>query len=188
MGLGGQKSHLFEATQGNVTFERFFSLGEYLRVISESCPPSVELRFTFLMHDPSEQVVEAVVDALKEKQDPEEFRRFDMRHKATVTLFETVDCRGAVGLKRWRGMGHSRRYFQGDGAALARQRASKLLEKSAGKKFGYDADKDFKRNEAAVASINTWLKIKVRHSRGTKKARHFARNNYGGIIARHLVA
>ncbi len=112
-----------------------------------------------LMRDPSEQVVEAVVDALKEKQDPRAIPA--LRHVAQgnydaflkLSIAEAQLASGdGEGFVTLGGI------LKGDGAPVARQRASELLEKSAGKKFGYHAEKDLQQNGAAVANIESWLK------------------------------
>ena len=112
-----------------------------------------------LMRDLSDQVVEAVVDALKEKQDARAVPA--LRHAAQgnydaflkLSIAEAQLASGdGEGFVTLAGI------LRSDGASLARQRASELLEKKAGKKFGYDAGKDLQQNGAALASIESWLK------------------------------
>ncbi|MGE5307290.1 MAG: metal ABC transporter permease [Alphaproteobacteria bacterium] len=112
-----------------------------------------------LMGNPSEQIVEAVVNALKERKDAAAIAA--LRHAAQgnydaflqLSIAEAQLASGdAEGFVTLAGI------LKGDGAPVARQRASELLEKSAGKKFGYNADGDLRQNGAAVASIETWIK------------------------------
>jgi hypothetical protein len=61
--------------------------------------------------------------------------------------------------------------LQSDDAGLARQQANALLEKQAGKQFGYQADKDVKQNGPALSRIEAWLKSEAKtfHWDGTTR-------------------
>ena len=127
-----------------------------------------------LMHDPSEQVVEAVVDALKEKQDARAIpalRRVAQGNYDAFLKLSIAEAQLASG--DGDGFVTLAGILKGDGAPLARQRASELLERSAGKKFGYNADKDLQQNGAAVASIDTWLKNESKTLKWDGKASAF---------------
>jgi zinc/manganese transport system permease protein len=112
-----------------------------------------------LMHNPSEQIVEAIVGALKEQKDPEAIAA--LRHAArqdydAFLKLSIAEAQVAAGDND--GLFTLASILKGDGAPLARQRASELLEKSAGRKFGYNADADHKQNGAALESVEAWLK------------------------------
>lgn len=112
-----------------------------------------------LMRNPSEQFVEAAVEALKERKDPAAIPA--LRHAAQsnydaflkVSIAEAQLAAGDAG-----GFDTLAAVLKGDGAPLARRRASELLDKGAGKGFGYNADRDSQQNGPAIASIQAWLK------------------------------
>ena len=48
--------------------------------------------------------------------------------------------------------------LKSDGASLARQEASELLEKQSGSRFGYQIDKTVTENKPALQKIDGWWK------------------------------
>ena len=125
-----------------------------------------------LMENPSEQIVEAVADDLKERKDAAAIAalryaargNYDAFLKLSIAEAQLAsgDAEGFVTLAG---------ILKGGGAPFARQRASELLEKSAGKKFGYNADRDLRQNGAAVASIELWIKNESKTLRWDGKPR-----------------
>jgi hypothetical protein len=111
------------------------------------------------MRNPSEQLVEAAVAALKKQKDPRGVPA--LRHVAQAKYdaflkLSIADAQLALGDRD--GFYTLFTVLKTDGAPLARQQASELLEKGAGKKFGYMAEANARQNGAALAAIEAWLK------------------------------
>ena len=114
-----------------------------------------------LMANPSEQIVEAVVDALKEQKDPgtvPALRHAAQQNYDAFLKLSIAEAQIAAGDDQ--GFFTLAAILKEDGAPLARQRASELLERSAGRKFGYNSERDVQQNAAAVASVEAWLRDK----------------------------
>jgi zinc/manganese transport system permease protein len=112
-----------------------------------------------LMRNPSEQIVEAVVGALKNQKDRRALPALRHAAQANYDAFlklAIADAQLALGDRD--GFATLVAILKSDGAGLARQQASDLLEQRAGRKFGYQPDRDARQNNAALTSIEAWLK------------------------------
>jgi hypothetical protein len=63
--------------------------------------------------------------------------------------------------------------LKSDDAGLARQQANALLEKQAGKQFGYQADRGVKQNAPALSRIDAWLNSEAKTLRWDAATRRF---------------
>ena len=112
-----------------------------------------------LRRNPSEQIVEALVEVLKHQNDPGAVAVLREAAKANYDSFLKLSIAQAqLELGDREGLATLLAILKSEGAGLARQQANDLLEKLSGKKFGYQAEKDIQQNGSALASIDAWLK------------------------------
>ncbi len=111
-----------------------------------------------LRRNPSEQIVEALVEVLKHQNDPGAVAALREAAKANYDSFLKLSIAQAqLELGDREGLATLLAILKSDGAGLARQQANDLLEKLSGKKFGYQAEKDAQQNASTLASIDAWL-------------------------------
>ncbi|TMB68610.1 MAG: HEAT repeat domain-containing protein, partial [Deltaproteobacteria bacterium] len=104
------------------------------------------------------QVIEATVEALAKQKDPRAIPALQRAARGPYDSFLKLSIAQAqVALGDREGLATLVSVLKSDGAALARQQASDLLERVAGKKFGYQSDKDVRQNSAALARIDAWV-------------------------------
>ena len=111
-----------------------------------------------LMRNPSEQIVEAAVEVLKKQNDPRAVSA--LRHAAQGnydSFLKLSIAQTQLALGDRQGFSTLVAILKSEGPGLARQQASDLLEKLAGKKFGYQAEKDIQQNGTVLATIDVWL-------------------------------
>ena len=111
-----------------------------------------------LMRNPSEQIVEAAVEVLKRQNDPRAVPA--LRHAAQGNydgFLQLSIAQAQLALGDGQGFLTLVAILKSEGPGLARQQASDLLEKLAGKKFGYQAEKDIHQNGTTLATIDAWL-------------------------------
>ena len=131
-----------------------------------------------LMRNPSEQIVEAAVDVLKKQNDPRAVPALQHAAQGNYDSFLKLSIAQAqLALGDRGGFSTLINILKSDGAGLARQQASDLLEKLAGKKFGYQAEKDVHQNSTALASIDAWMNSEGKALRWDAKAGQFRAPN-----------
>jgi zinc/manganese transport system permease protein len=114
---------------------------------------------TLLERTKSEQVVEAIVEALGKQQDPRAIP--SLRHAAQKNYDDFLKysiARSQLALKDPQGFDTLIKILKDDEGGFARQEANELLETKAGRKFGYHPDQPVAANRAAVEKIETWWK------------------------------
>ena len=122
----------------------------------------------------SHQAVEATVEALAKQKDPRAIPALQRAARGPYDSFLKLSIAQAqVALGDREGLATLVSVLKSDGAALARQQASDLLEGVAGKKFGYQSDKDVRQNSAALARIDAWVNSEGKTVRLDAKARQF---------------
>jgi zinc/manganese transport system permease protein len=107
----------------------------------------------------SEQVVEAIVEALGKQQDPRAIP--SLRHAAQKNYDDFLKysiARSQLALKDPQGFDTLIKILKDDEGGFARQEANELLETKAGQKFGYRPDQPVAANRAALEKIETWWK------------------------------
>ena len=120
------------------------------------------------------QVIEATVEALAKQKDPRAIPALQRAARGLYDSFLKLSIAQAqVALGDREGLATLVSVLKSDGAALARQQASDLLEGVAGKKFGYQSDKDVRQNSAALARIDAWVNSEGKTVRLDAKARQF---------------
>lgn len=130
-----------------------------------------------LMRNPSEQIVEAAVEVLKNQNDPRAVPALQHAAQGNYDGFLKLSIAEAqLVLGDREGFSTLVAILKSESPSLARQQASELLEKLIGKKFGYQADKDVQHNGAALASIDAWLKGEGKRLSWDARAGQFRRS------------
>ncbi len=110
-----------------------------------------------LKRNPSEQVVEAAVEVLKRQNDAVARTALRAAAQENYDGFLTLTIAQAqLALGDKEGLSTLLTVLKSDGPGLARQQASDLVEKLAGKKFGYQSDRGAAQNSEALARIAAW--------------------------------
>ncbi|TMA09434.1 MAG: hypothetical protein E6J89_12965 [Deltaproteobacteria bacterium] len=107
----------------------------------------------------SQQVVEATVEALRKQKDPRAvpfLRRAAQEEHDDFLKLSIAKAQLALGDPQ--GFATLIQVLKSDGASLARQEASELLEKQSGSRFGYQIDKTVTENKPALQKIDGWWK------------------------------
>jgi zinc/manganese transport system permease protein len=131
-----------------------------------------------LRRNPSEQIVEALVEVLKHQNDPGAVAVLREAARAAYDSFLKLSIAQAqLELGDREGLATLLAILKSDGAGLARQQANDLLEKLSGKKFGYQVEKDIQQNGSALASIDAWLKSDGETLRWDAKSGQFRAQN-----------
>jgi len=127
--------------------------------LREMRDPKITLALTdLLMRNPSERVLEAALELLKSQNDPSAVPALQHAARGDYDAFlKLAIAQAQMSLQDRDGLATLVAILKSDGAGLARQQASDLVEKLAGKKFDYQADKGAKENSAALARIDAWL-------------------------------
>ena len=110
-----------------------------------------------LQETKSEQVVEAVAEALGKQKDPRAIPALNAAAKTPYDDFlklTIAQAQLAVGDRQ--GFATLIAILKNDEAGFARQQAIELLEKQSGQKFNYDAQKTVAENQAAIKKIDEW--------------------------------
>ncbi len=111
-----------------------------------------------LMHNPSEQVVEAAIELLVKQNDSRALPALQHAAREKYDGFLKLSIAQAqLALKDREGLSTLVAILKSEGAALARAQANDLLERVAGKRFGYQSDKGVEENRAALARIDAWV-------------------------------
>lgn len=113
-----------------------------------------------LLRTKSEEVVEAVVEAMGEQKDP---RAVPALRKAAEGDYDDflkfTIAKSQLALKDTHGIATLVHILKNEEAApFARQQAIDLLESTSGKKFGYNAELTVAQNSAALKAIDDWWK------------------------------
>ncbi len=147
--------------------------------LKEMRDPKIALAIADLLRrNPSEQIVEALVEVLKHQNDPGAVATLREAAKANYDSFLKLSIAQAqLELGDREGFATLLAILKSDGAGLARQQASDLLEKLSGKKFGYQAEKEVQQNGSALASIDAWLKSEGKTLRWDSKSGQFRAQN-----------
>jgi zinc/manganese transport system permease protein len=131
-----------------------------------------------LARNPSEQIVESAVELLKEQNDPRAVPALRQAAQGNHDSFLKLSIAEAQMMLGDREVFATLlAILKSDGAGLARQQASDLLEKLSGKKFGYHAEKEVQQNGSALASIDAWLKSEGKTLRWDSKSGQFRAQN-----------
>jgi zinc/manganese transport system permease protein len=131
-----------------------------------------------LARNPSEQIVESAVELLKEQNDPRAvpaLRQAAQGNHDSFLKLSIAEAQMTLGDREV--FATLLAILKSDGAGLARQQASDLLEKLSGKKFGYHAEKEVQQNGSALASIDAWLKSEGKTLRWDSKSGQFRAQN-----------
>jgi zinc/manganese transport system permease protein len=131
-----------------------------------------------LARNPSEQIVESAVELLKEQNDPRAvpaLRQAAQGNHDSFLKLSIAEAQMTLGDREV--FATLLAILKSDGAGLARQQASDLLEKLSGKKFGYHAEKEVQQNGSALASIDAWLKSEGKTLRWDLKSGQFRAQN-----------
>lgn len=125
----------------------------------------------------SDQVVEAVVEALGQRKDPHAIpalegaaaRGYDEALRVTIGQVQI-----ALGdRKGFETLAHV--LDDGEAAEFARQQAKDLIESAAGRKFGYTAEKSVAENAAAIRRIEEWIRTEATRMRWSATGGVFVR-------------
>jgi len=122
----------------------------------------------------SEQVVEAAVEALRKQKDPRAIPV--LRHAAQANYDDFLKlsiAKTQLALGDPEGFATLIKILQNEGATLARQEASELVEKQAGIIFGYQPDKSTTENEVALQRIGQWWKKEGASLKWNEKSQKF---------------
>lgn len=131
-----------------------------------------------LRRNPSEEIVEALVEVLRHQNDQGAVVALRQAAKADYDSFLKLSIAQAqLALGDREGVSTLVAVLKSDGAGLARQQASDLLEKLSGRKFGYQTERDLQQNAVALASIDAWLKSEGKTLRWDAKAGQFRAQN-----------
>lgn len=107
----------------------------------------------------SEQIVEAISEALGKQKDPRAVPA--LQHAAAKDYDDFLKYtigRAQLGVGDRQGFETLIKILRNDEAGFARQQALELLEAQSGKKFGYDTEKTVAENAAALKKIDDWWK------------------------------
>jgi len=148
-----------------------------IRHLSEMRDPRIVPALEDLLnHTQSEEVIEAAVDALARQGDP---RAAPALRKVAGTTHDAflqlsiAKAQLAVGDKA--GFETLIRILSSDGVTVARRQAGDLLERQAGRKFGYNADQPLAQNRVALGHIEAWWKEEGSRLRWESKTKRFVR-------------
>lgn len=107
----------------------------------------------------SEDVIEAVVEALGKQKDP---RAISALRKASEGDYDDFlkfsVAKAQLSVRDKKGIDTLVKILKNEEAGFARQQAIDLLESTSGKKFGYKADQPVAQNSAALKTIDDWWK------------------------------
>ncbi len=122
----------------------------------------------------SEQVVEATVEALRKHKDPRAIPALQRAAQGDYDDFLKLSmAKAQLALGDPEGFATLIKVLKNEGATLARQEARDLLEKQAGTRFGYQAEKKVAENGAALQKIDEWWKTEGATLKWDEKAQKF---------------
>jgi HEAT repeat protein len=110
-----------------------------------------------LQETKSEQVVEAIAEALGKQKDPRAIPALSAaakNHYDDFLKLTIAQAQLAVGDQQ--GFATLIAILKSDEGGFARQQAIEILEKQTGRKFNYDAQKPVAENQAAIKKIDDW--------------------------------
>jgi HEAT repeat protein len=122
-------------------------------------PRIVPALTALLSHTTSEQVVEAIAEALGKQRDPRAIP--SLRHAAQQKYDDFLKysiARSQLALDDSQGFETLIAILKDDEGGFARQQANELLETKAVRKFGYHPDQSVAANRAALERIEAWRK------------------------------
>jgi zinc/manganese transport system permease protein len=122
-------------------------------------PRIVPALTALLSRTASEQVVEAIAEALGKQRDPRAIP--SLRHAAQQKYDDFLKysiARSQLALGDIQGFETLIAILKDDEGGFARQQANELLETKSGRKFGYDADQPVAANRGALERIEAWWK------------------------------
>ncbi len=147
--------HLLEELKEGETVHQLDAIAHLKEMRDPKIAPALA---DLLARNPSEQIVEAAVEVLKKQSDPGAVPVLRQAARGNYDDFlKLTIAQAQLALGDREGFTTLVAILKSDGVGLARQQASELLEKLAGKKFGYQAEKDTQQNGAALARIAAWL-------------------------------
>ncbi len=107
----------------------------------------------------SRQVVEATAEALRKQKDRRAIPALRSAAKENYDDFLKLSiAKAQLAVRDPEGLFTLIQVLKNDGASLARQEASELLEKQSGSRFGYQIDKTATENKPALQKIDEWWK------------------------------
>jgi hypothetical protein len=122
----------------------------------------------------SEQVIEAAVDALAKQEDPHAAPALRAAAQTTHDDFLQLSiARAQLAVGDKAGFETLMRILSGQGVTVARRQANELIERYAGRSFGYNADYPAAQNRAALQRIEEWWKREGSRLRWDAKAKRF---------------
>ena len=127
--------------------------------LNEMRDPKIALALAdLLLGNPSEQIVEAAVGALKKQNDPRTVPALRNAAQGNYDSFLKLSiAQTQLALGDRQGFSTLVAILKSEGPSVARQQASDLLEKLAGRKFGYQAENDIRQNDTQLGLIDAWL-------------------------------
>jgi zinc/manganese transport system permease protein len=133
-------------------------------------PKIVPALTDLLSRTQSHQVIEATVEALRKQKDPRAIPALQHAAQGNYDSFlKLAIAQAQLTLGDREGLSTLVGILKTDSAGLARQQANDQLERLAGKKFGYQPDKDVLQNRAALARIDAWTKDEAKKVRWDTK-------------------
>lgn len=112
----------------------------------------------------SEQVVEAVVEALGKQKDPRAIPALQQAAKGNYDDFLKLSiAKAQLAVGDPQGLATLIKILKSEEAGFARQQANDLLEAKTGHRFGYHPDQTVAHNRAALQKIEDWWKRKESH-------------------------
>ncbi|MBI4526623.1 MAG: metal ABC transporter permease [Deltaproteobacteria bacterium] len=122
-------------------------------------PRIVPALIDLLSRNPSEQVLEAAIAALKKQQDRRAIPALQRVARENYDAFLKLSIAQAqLALGDREGVATLIGILKSEGASLARQEASQLLEQISGEQFGYRGDQDAAQNTVPLKKIDEWWK------------------------------
>jgi zinc/manganese transport system permease protein len=110
-----------------------------------------------LQETKSEQVVEAVAEALGKQKDPRAIPALSAAaHNHYDDFLKLTIAQAQLAVGDHQGLATLIAILKSDEGGFARQQAIEILEKQSARKFGYDAQKSVAENQAAIKKIDDW--------------------------------
>lgn len=122
-------------------------------------PRIVPAMTELLSRSPSEQVVEATVEALGKQRDPRAIPALRQIVQGNYDDFLKFSiARSQLAVSDPEGYLTLIKILKDEDAGFARQKAKELLEEKSGRKFGYDPEQSVTHNRAAIQKLEEWWK------------------------------
>jgi zinc/manganese transport system permease protein len=127
-----------------------------------------------LLHTQSEQLIEAIVEALTKQQDPRALSALRHADEANFDDFMKLSiAKAELTLGDVEGFDTLIVILKDAEAAFARQQANELLESKSGRNFGYKPDLTVNQNHLALQKIQEWWRQEGQHLQWDSRAKKF---------------